>query len=127
MQSELSENIPQLARYRFLSMLWPTMINSWRQGIDNVPATARILAAGADRADLVQLARAVAYETVFGMLYHLDDDGRDDDGLPFWELKEIDPSGQPTGRTISAIFEDLLTMDPSGLEGSDFLRPLPGS
>ncbi len=122
--SELSEGIPQLTRYRFLSTLWPGMIDCWGEGIERVPAAARSLAAGADRADLVRLARLVAYETVFAMLYHLADDHRDDcDDLPFWELTEVDPDGRHTGRTVGGLYEDLLGLDPSGNEGADLFEP----
>ena len=83
-RSEITENIPQAARYQFLHTLWPRMINAWQTGIDNIPAAQRALQAGADHDDLARLARAVADETVFGLLYHLDDDDPDEpaDTLP---------------------------------------------
>jgi hypothetical protein len=116
-RSEVEENIPQLARYQFLHTLWPQMIDSWRDGITNIPAAQRAQRAGASRDDLTQLAQAVAYETVFAMLSHLADDDQATDSLPSWTLTETDPAGTPTGRSLDSLHEDLLALDPSGQEG----------
>jgi hypothetical protein len=120
-RSEITENIPQAARYRFLHTLWLRMIEPWQSGIDNIPAAQRCLQAGADHDDLARLARAVAYETVFALLYHLDDDDPDEPAkaLPGWHLVETDPAGIPTGRTVQGLYESLLSLDPSGRDGSD--------
>jgi hypothetical protein len=120
-RSEVTEHIPQAARYRFLHTLWPRLIDAWQTGIDNIPAAQRALRAGADRDDLARLARAVAFETVFGLLYHLDDDDPDElaDALPAWRLVETGPDGAPTGRTVEGLYESLLGLDPSGREGGD--------
>ena len=118
-RSEIEEDIPQLARYRLLRTLWPQMIDEWRNGITNIPAARRALEAGAGQHDLTQLARAVAYETVFAMLCHLADDDQRTDELPSWALSEISPAGEPTGRRLDGLHEDLLTLDPSGREGQD--------
>jgi hypothetical protein len=121
-RSELGENIAQLARYRFLHQMWPRFIDAWRDRIDHLPATDRAIAAGAQREDLSQLARAVAYETVQDLLYYLDDDGLDRplaDQLPYWKLMELDPTGAPTGRQVGGLFESLLGLDPSDLAGDD--------
>jgi hypothetical protein len=117
-ESEISENIPQLARYRFLQTIWPEMIDSWRAGISNIPAAQRAINSGAGPHDVAQLARAVAYETAFAMLVRLADDDPSE-GLPRWELAETDPAGRPTGRYLDALHEDLLTLDPSGHDGQD--------
>lgn len=118
-QSEIDENIPQVARYRFLHQLWPRLIDGWPNGLNNIPAARRALADGANEQDLALLVRAVAYETVFGMLYHLDDDSLDAAGLPHWALMELDESGKLTGRPVQALYEDLLALDPSGRDGQD--------
>jgi hypothetical protein len=96
---------PQAARSRFLQTLWPDMIDSWERGVTNIPAAQRALEAGARRDDLVTLAREVAYNTVFAMLVHLDRD---------WLLTEAD-----TGQHLHALYEDLLTLDPSGNDGCE--------
>jgi hypothetical protein len=120
-RSEISDNIPQASRYRFLHQLWPQMIDGWHDGVDNILAAQRALEAGADRDDLVRLARAVAYDTVFSMLFYLDDDQPDEPAkaLPSWWLSELDQTGNPTGRAIQGLYEDLLSLDPSGLDGRD--------
>jgi len=117
-ESEISENLPQLARYRFLHTIWPEMIDSWPAGISNIPAARRAVDAGASPHDVARLARAVAYETAFALLTHLADDDSAE-GLPGWALAEIDPAGHPTGRYLDALHEDLLTLDPSGHDGQD--------
>jgi hypothetical protein len=117
--SELSENIPQLARYRFLHSLWPQMIDSWRdEGVIDIPAARRAIDSGASPDDVAQIARAVAYETVFAMLAHLAGQESAED-LPTWALTEVDAAGRPTGRHLDMLHEDLLLLDPSGQDGQD--------
>lgn len=118
-QSEIDENIAQVARYRFLHQLWPRLIDGWSNGLNNIPAARRALADGAKEQDLALLVRAVAYETVFDMLYYLDDDSLDAAGLPDWALMELDETGTPTGRLVEGLYESLLTLDPSGRDGQD--------
>jgi hypothetical protein len=125
--AEAEEGTPQLARYRFLSGLWPKMIDSWRHHTERNRIARRLLADGANRDELIQFARAVAYDTVFSMLYYLEDDGRDDcDDLPTWALVQTRADEQPTGQVLGALFEDLLGLDPSGNEGADIVPRLPG-
>jgi hypothetical protein len=66
---------------------------------DTGPAIERLLAAGASRRDLCLVLRATAYEAVFGTLYSLSDPGagKDDD--------------------VGALYEEILTADPTGMEG----------
>ncbi|MGX9887920.1 hypothetical protein [Streptomyces sp. NPDC002276] len=54
--------------------LWCDAIDGWGTpgAVDQLPAARRLLAAGANRDDLVRLARAVAYEAVFATLETLD-------------------------------------------------------
>ncbi|WP_199853835.1 hypothetical protein [Plantactinospora sp. BB1] len=106
-RSEIEENLPQLARYRFLRTLWPQMIDSWHDGA---------LDAGASQPDLTQLARAVAYETVFAMFQHLGDDERATAEVPSWTLAEISRTGHITGRQLDGLHEDLLALDPPPAE-----------
>ncbi|MCY1136643.1 hypothetical protein OWR29_01435 [Actinoplanes sp. Pm04-4] len=108
-ESEISENRPQLARYRFLRAIWPEMIDSWRDGVGNIPAARRVVEAGGSPQDVARLARAVAYETAFALLARLAEEGR-----PGWALVETGPDGHPTGRHLDALHEDLLTLDTSG-------------
>ncbi|MBF9128551.1 hypothetical protein I0C86_06040 [Plantactinospora sp. S1510] len=95
------------------------MIDNWHDGVANIPAARRALAAGASQTDLTQLARAVAYGAVFAMLYHLDDDAQATAELPSWTLAETSPAGHTTRRHLNGLYEDLLALDPSGREGQD--------
>lgn len=138
--SEMGQGIPQLARFCFLRALWPDMIDKWRENVEWIDrsireaerdshdffadagvALARLLAIGASREELASVARMVAYDTAFGVVDRIDEsmdwDHGVDDGYPTWELREIGPDGQPTGRTMDGLHEDLLSMDPSGREG----------
>ena len=117
-ESEVSEGIPQLARYRFLRSVWPETIDVWEDGISSLPAARRAIDSGADRQDITRLARAVAYETAFAML-SLVSAGEPTGDLPAWALVEIDPEGRPTGRRLDGLGEDLLGLDPSSREGGD--------
>lgn len=103
-------------REEFLRAVWEREIDSWAHGTwvdamtaeaqarpdgsfaDAGRAVARLLAAGVDRGDLAAVARAVAYETVFSLLYMLDDPGVD-------------------GGAVFMLHESLLSADPSGREG----------
>lgn len=134
-RSEIREDIPQLARFCFLRSLWPKLIDTWTQDMvwvdrlgdsDTQPfadaraGMSRMRAAGVDTQDVGRVARWVAFETVFGLLHHLgygcDEDAGD--ASPGWQLMETDGfDGSLTGRTIDALYEDLLTLDPSGREG----------
>ncbi|MGF6883481.1 hypothetical protein ABIA39_006971 [Nocardia sp. GAS34] len=122
-RSEISENIPHLARFVLLQSLWRGAIDGWdRPGaLEQVPAAQRLIAAGVDRADLARLARAVAYEAVFAVLDELDE-GRavNASGVDVgWLVMESGEDGSPTGRMLSGLHEDLLTLDPSGRGGGD--------
>ncbi|GAA1779860.1 hypothetical protein [Luedemannella helvata] len=103
------------------------MIDTWRRDTERNRIARSLLADGAGREELIQFARAVAYDTVFSMLYYLEDDGRDDcNDLPAWALVQTAADGQPTGRVLGGLFEDLLSLDPSGNEGADIVPQLPG-
>lgn len=104
-------------REDFLAHLWTDVIDalSRDQGLDNVIANCRrdpdaafggagsaierMLAAGVSRSDLCLVMRSTAYEAVFGTLYGLSEPG-------------LDPE-----EDASTLYEELLTADPSGMEG----------
>ncbi|MEV0597097.1 hypothetical protein [Nonomuraea cavernae] len=122
--SEISEDLPQLARFLALRHIWPDLINSWAApgALEDIPAAARLLADGADPTDLARIAQVAAYETAFGLLHSLTAHGRDDDApmdTPGWRLMETTPSGELTGRTVQSLHESLLAMDPAGRDGQD--------
>lgn len=106
-----------LNRQQFLDHLWENVINSpeGEQALDNIIANCkrdpdgpfgdmgaaieRLLEAGVSMRDLRLVFRGIAYEAVFGTLYALGDPG----------LKEDEAA--------ASLHEDLLTSDPSGMEG----------
>ncbi|MEU2655140.1 hypothetical protein ABZ615_07430 [Streptomyces sp. NPDC007325] len=125
-RSEIDENQPQLARFLLLRSLWRGAIDGWAdpEALEQVAAARRLLDAGADRRDLELLARAVAYEAVFVTVDELDC-GADVNvsGVDVgWAVVESGENGTPTGRRLSGLHEDLLTMDPSGRDGADLWR-----
>ncbi|MFB0633473.1 hypothetical protein [Streptomyces sp. AB3(2024)] len=92
--------------------------------MEQVTAARRLLDAGADRNDLVLLARAIAFEAVFTALDDLDC-GADVNvsGVDVgWTVMESGEDGSPTGRPLSGLHEDLRTTDPSGRDGADLWR-----
>jgi hypothetical protein len=123
-RSEISEGIPQMARFLFLRSLWTEAINLWQQpsSIDIIPAAHRLLQSGADRTDVAMVARAAAFETVLRVISLLDEQqapGFDDPALPGWHLHETDNDGNPTGRCVGGLHESILETDPSGQEAED--------
>ncbi|MFK0258249.1 hypothetical protein [Streptomyces sp. NPDC090445] len=125
-RSEIDEDRPQLARFVLLRSLWRGAIDGWADpgALEQVAAARRLLAAGADRDDLVLLARAIAYEAVFVALDELDCGGDVNvSGVDAgWAVMESGEDGRPTDRPLSGLHEDLLTMDPSGRDGADMRR-----
>ena len=102
-------------RQELLDYLWKEVINVHLrdEALDNIvtsckrnpdgpfgdtgAAIERLLAAGVSRRDLRFVLRNAAYEAVFGTLYSLGDPGVEDD--------------------VGTLYEELLTADPSGMEG----------
>jgi len=138
-QSEISEDIPQLARFLALRRIWPEYIDSWTRepdrwvtqsvnGAGNDPqgdfadagaALKRMTERGVSPADIAAVARMVAYETVFAVLDHIDE-GYDPDApedAPGWLLMETRADGRTTGRHVRGLHESILTMDPSARDG----------
>jgi len=122
-KSEVVEDFPQLARFVLLRSLWRGAIDGWSVpgSLDQLPAAQRLLAAGAEREDLLRLVRAVAYDAVFVTLDELDSGGDVNvSGVEAgWVVMESNEDGSPTGRVLSGLHEDVLTMDPSGRDGAD--------
>ncbi|MEU7696945.1 hypothetical protein [Streptomyces sp. NPDC039028] len=125
-RSEIEENQPHLARFILLRSLWRGAIESWADpgALEQVPAARRLLDAGADRADLALLARAVAYEAVFAVVDELDCGGDVSvSGVDVgWTVMETGEDGSSTGRPLMGLHEDLLGTDPSGRDGADLWR-----
>ena len=137
--SEISEDIPQFARFLVLRKIWPDLIDSWSRAPDSWIgnliekaggdpsgsfadagfALKRMVQSGVPAEDIASVARMAAYETAFGILETID--AGCDFGAPFegpdWTLMEVSPNGELTGRQIGGLHEDILSMDPAGREG----------
>ncbi len=122
-QSEVDEDVPQLARLLILRRLWAEGVNGWERpgAIENIPAARRLLEAGANRADLITAMRAAAFEAISTTVDILQSDLHDPDHTthPGWSLQETTHNGRPTGRRIDGLQEDLRGTDPSGHEADD--------
>lgn len=132
-ESEAEEDLPQLARYRFLRMVWqdidawstaaPAWVEAYRKDGPASGCVRRALGLGLTPGELGELAREIARETVSGVLYGLDgpSDGDLPPGieaeLPRWRLAELSPGGGPTGRVLGALYEDLDETEPQGPAG----------
>lgn len=138
-ESQEDEGGDQLARFVFLRQAWRAVVDptdaSWidaqikasgeRPGEPCAgagPALERMLAAGADRADVHEVVRAMQYDLLFSLCYLLDDPGSLEPELAdlSWGLFRTDDDGEPTER-IESLHESVLETDPSGNE----MRPSP--
>ena len=137
--SEVTENIPQLARFLVLRHLWKNEIDKWTadsswmqdaiRKVERDPtgffadaglALRRLIAIGASTDDLARIARFVAYASVFDTLNAIDSGGDLElgDDYPGWTLVETTGVDETvTGRYVAGLHESLLSMDPSGREG----------
>jgi hypothetical protein len=126
-RSEIDEDIPQLARYLFLRLLWDDRLQPWRTGaaFAELPQARALLDSGTDLARLLELLVLVVSDTVWRTLTLLDrawvHPRIDDRALPGWRLMEVGGgTGELTGRELVALHESLREVDPEGDEG----RPL---
>jgi hypothetical protein len=94
--------------------------------LSRVSASARVVEQGANPKDLGRAPCRAAYEAVFTVLSILGEgyDPSAPEDAPGWRLTETGPpSDQLTGRDISNLHEDILTLDPSDRAGSDLFDP----
>lgn len=112
-----------LAGAALLRLCWAT-IDDWSKpgALKPFSAAERLASSGASLEDMQQLARGVAYSTIFRLLYLLDEGPnfalRDllkvwEPGFPEWNLAALDDDHHLTG-WINGLHEGLLTADPSG-------------
>lgn len=130
-ESEVEENIAQLARFIFLRSVlnrhvnqWKEMPHLWINACKGEPqknlyapfpdvgsALTRMLEAGISTADIAAVARMTAYATAWDILHQIDSGSDpDSEGAPGWVLIETDPNGEQTGRDLGGLHEDMLTM-----------------
>ncbi|SRR5216117_2550484 len=138
-RSEVSENFPQRAKFLLLRKIWSDAIDAWRDGVSNWiarylkfqkedpdgcfsdagAALRRMRDVGVSETDIASVARMVAYETAFSVVYMLDY-GRNEHApkhMPGWGLFETNQNGDSTGRDMDGLHESILSADPSGREG----------
>lgn len=131
--SEVSEGIPQVARFAFLKGAWQGVLDandsSWMDRlVTQIPtgsdqpfagtahALRRLLQSGVDRRALHDVVRGMQAELVFNLCYLLDDPGVvEGNDVVTWRLYELDEQDQP-GREITGLHESVLETDPTGRE-----------
>lgn len=122
--SEITEGIPQQARYLVLRRIWATTLTPWRETgmLRRNGALAQLLDQGADEELLAEALRGVIFNTVSDLIMVIDE-GRDPDApdsAPGWTLAETGSEGIVTGRYVGGLHESLLDVDPNGVEATDF-------
>jgi len=132
--SEVDENIPQLARFMFLKGAWQLVVSdedtSWIDSLlQNVPSGSSdpfadaahsiraMLDAGVSKSVIARLVRAVQSEFLSDLCYMMDDPGsiEGNDECVDWSLIENDDDGNP-GRIINGLHESVIETDPTGRE-----------
>ncbi|MGW3346824.1 hypothetical protein ACWDA3_26230 [Nonomuraea rubra] len=146
-RAAMDEGVPHLARFRLLRGLWSEHIDAHRDSAATWMANTRrelqrnpsgpfsdagqvllrlVDELGVSPEEIGTFARWVAFETIFGGLYRLDEpDLAEDDvsemfqeQIPSWLLVEVTGRDRvPAGRTLVGLHEDLLGLDPSGRDG----------
>jgi hypothetical protein len=122
--SELSEGIPQQARYLVLRRIWANTLMPWRDPgmLRRHEPVARLLDQGADQELLAEALRGVVFNAVSGVIMIIDEGYDPDapDNAPGWILAETGSDGNVTGRQVIGLHESLLDVDPNGVEAADF-------
>jgi hypothetical protein len=130
-RSQLTEKIPQIARFVFLRQLWKLVVaendNSWiQEGLTIEPtapggaigsALRLTLSRGASEADLTTIVRIMQWRLLMGFCYLLDDPGVLEDDIKdiTWCLFQVDEDGKPIA-PITGLHESVLETEPSGRE-----------
>lgn len=86
-----------------------------------MPASRALLDAGVEPETVSKAMCLAAFQAVVGTLWELTGGDEIPDDAPHVALMEVDPAGRLTGRKVAGLHESLLSMDPSGREGADFL------
>lgn len=117
-------------RSRLLQQVWSEIRSHHESTVRHYPCVARAIEAGASPNDLVTAMTAASYETAFRLLSLLSAEhaeGGDSEATIGWTLVEAEllESGEavPNGSSALALLhEDLLSSDPTGVEGQDLFR-----
>jgi hypothetical protein len=123
--SEISEGIPQQARYLVLRRIWAKALTPWRDAgmLLRNETLAQLLSRGADQELLAEAVRGVVFDAVIDVVMTIDEGYDPDapDDAPGWTLVETSSEGSATGRNVGGLHESLLEVDPHGVEAADFL------
>lgn len=130
-RSEITEGLPQLARFLFLREAWKHVVAEDNQkwicdaaSVDSNapggaigPALARLLAQGADKKDLTTVVRVMQWRLLAALCYLLDDPGNLEQEVKAidWRLFQVDENERPIA-VMSALHESVLETDPTGRE-----------
>ncbi len=134
-RSQVNEGINQLHRYLFLRQAWSRVVTEGDQSwIDDAISNStkrpdapyagighslnRLLAAGASRNDLVDLARGMQARLLFDICYLLDDPSLEEPELADlgWSIVETGSDLEPTRNVIRGLHESVLETDPTKRE-----------
>jgi hypothetical protein len=129
--SEITERIPQLARFLFLRQAWthvvPETNRNWIRDLASVDgngpegnvgaALGRLTAQGVDENDLTTVVRAMQRKLLFALCYLLDDPGTLEPEVRdiAWRLFQVDENERPIA-VIASIHESVLETEPNGRE-----------
>jgi hypothetical protein len=133
-RSQVSEGVPQLARYLFLRQAWREVVceddPSWiSRAIDDAQAwptdpyagvghaPAKLRERGATDAELTDLVRGMQAKLLFSLCYLLEDPGDLEPEISHirWNLAQVDETDAVIGR-IEGLHESVLETDPTGRE-----------
>lgn len=133
-RSQVKEGFPQLHRFVFMRQAWKLVSDDYDDSwIDNILANhkrspsaggraiERLLALGADRADIIDLVRDTQWGMLFGFCHLLDDPGlydEEDERVRSlgWALVTKDTEGEPTYEIMDALHESIGRLDPTRQE-----------
>jgi hypothetical protein len=110
--SEISEDIPQSARFALLQALWDRAISPAVRGCfwldkgkcaDVFRKIEGALSPEERHALFVEIAKALTFQ-----IMNTIDEGSYNDKLPGWMVSEVDSSGATTGRELSGLHESVL-------------------
>lgn len=122
--SQLSEGIPQLARFVFLKGAWDSIVDahddSWMDrhaSAENADVgfrpLGRLLVAGVDRGDLHEVVREMQQGLLFSLCYMLGDSGAVvGNDVVKWAFFELDDDGNPLD-PIHGLHESVIETDPA--------------
>lgn len=120
---------PSDTRARLLRVVWDEIRGLTPANVQNYPPAARAIAAGATATDIAAAMTAAKYETAFRLLFLLAAEHVEEgnyDATVGWSLVEADmvedEAVPRASAALNSVHEDLLTSDPTGMEGADFLR-----